>query len=561
MLILGVHRDPYHNTGAAALYDDGREIKIVAISQERLDRKKDSAEYPDDAIDYCLNALGAESLNDCDLIVSDYIFRPEWNNDRSTSIRSALSHSRNYAKRIGIKHSIPADKVEFVNHHLAHACSAFYGSGFEESAILVVDGHGSLAPGISLNPSSTNNVFETQSLYVGKKGSITCLESSTSTGIGMMYQAFTNFLGFGHLQEGKTMGLAPYGSTSAQNLIQFKTTFEGMNTDYSYLVDIWDKRKPVKQSDLVACHDKHIQTNSYYSRIAHEVQTETERAMLHLAQYAKERTNRKNLCLSGGVALNSVANNSVVKKKSFDEVWIQPASSDTGIPLGCALHGYYHLMGGEKSWRMENAYLGRPYSENEINEAISKNINNLEVSIDPDYKMTAELIANGHIVALFNGASEYGPRALGHRSIVVDPRKSENKDILNSKVKNREAFRPFAPSVLLNRAREFFDIDANSPFMLLVPKVQPNKISVLPAITHVDGTARVQTVTKEQNGLYFDLIKAFEDLTGVPVLLNTSFNVAGEPIVETPEEAIECFLKNKIDVLVLEHFLLKKSKE
>ena len=561
MLILGVHRDPYHNTGAAVLYDDGIEIKIVAISQERLDRKKDSAEYPDAAIDYCLNAFGAESTDDCDLIVSDYIFRREWHNDRSSSIRSALSHSRNFAKRIGINHSIPADNIEFVNHHLAHACSAFYSSGMEESAILVVDGHGTLANGADFNPKSTHSAFETQSLFIGEKGSITCLESSASTGIGMMYQAFTNFLDFGHLQEGKTMGLAPYGSTSKEKLIQFKTTFKGMDTDYSYLVDIWDKNKPVKQSDLVPWNNLLNQTNSYYSRIAYEVQAETERAMLHLTQYAKKKTNKKSLCLTGGVALNSVANNSIVKDKSFDEVFIQPASSDTGIPLGCALHGYYHLMGGERPWRMEHAYLGRPYSENEIKEAINKNITDLEVTIDSDYKMTAELLANGHIVALFNGASEYGPRALGHRSIVVDPRKAENKDILNSKVKNREAFRPFAPSVLLNRASEFFDLDTQSPFMLLVPKVQPNKLSVLPAITHVDGTARVQTVTKKQNGLYFDLIKAFETLTGVPVLLNTSFNVAGEPIVETPEEAIQCFLKNKMDVLVLEHYLLKKKND
>lgn len=559
-MVLGIHRDPYHNTGAAALLDDGTNVRVVAISEERLDRVKDSAAYPDKSIEYCLKALGAGSIDDCDLIVSDYIHRPEWNRDLPNGIRSALTNIKQVPSRTRIKHKISADKVQFVNHHVAHACSAFYASGFDEAAVLIVDGHGTALSGDrSKNSESSSTGFETQSLYQMAKGKIELKDQSSAAGAGMLYAAFTQFLGFSLLQEGKTMGLAPYGADIEDTHVIFPHRFSGVETDYSELIDIWaDPGKWVKQRELKPCREKGEQTGPYYARISWEVQNELERAMLHLADYASERTQSRRLCIAGGVGLNSVANYQILRHSQFDDLWVQPASSDTGIPLGCALYGYYHLAGGVRPWKMDKAYMGLAYSTDEIRAAVAKYSDQVEVVEDTNYLTAAKLLAEGKIVGWFHGGSEYGPRSLGHRCILVDPRKAENKDILNARVKHREGFRPFAPSVLLDRANEFFDLDVPSPYMLLVAPVRPEKREVLGAVNHVDNTARVQTVTREENGLFYDLIEAFGELTGVPVLLNTSYNVAGEPIVETPDDAIKCYLGTEIDVLILDHILLKK---
>ncbi len=561
MLILGIHRDPYHNTGAAALLDDGNGVRVVAISEERLDRVKDSSRYPDNAIKYCLRELGAEGPADCDLIVSDYIFQPKWNGDRINGVRSALTFLKNTSQRLEYREQIPPGDVHFLNHHMAHACSAFYPSGFDAAAVLIVDGHGTmLAPGEKASATDPSGIFETQSLYAMKTGKIDTLSKTGVSGVGMLYAAFTQFLGFGQLQEGKTMGLAPHGAQSGLSHIKFPDHFDGIVTDYSELANIWAKKgKWVEDSRLIPCKNTKDQTNEYYSRIAYEVQEETDRAMLHLAEFAKRKTGSKNLCIAGGVGLNSVANQKISEAGIFENIWIQPAASDTGIPLGCALYGYYHLMGGDKPWRMDNAYLGREYTTEEIREGIAKYTDQVTLEEDVDYSRAARLLSDGKIVGWFHGACEYGPRSLGHRSILVDPRKSENKDLLNSRVKNREAFRPFAPSVILEAASEYFDLGGASPYMLLVASVRPEKRDIIPAITHVDNTARVQTVTCAENGLFYDLIHAFGELTGVPVVLNTSFNVAGEPIVETPEDAIKCFLGTEIDVLMLDNFLLQKK--
>ena len=560
LLILGIHREPYHNTGAAALLDDGEEVKVVAISEERLDRVKDSASYPDKSIEYCLSALGAKSVNDCDLIVSDYIHKPEWDKDRPNGIRNALAVFKKSTAGTRIKHKISGDRVAFVNHHIAHACSAFYASGYEDAAVLIVDGHGTALTQDSLDTSLQKSTgFETQSLYRMRKGEIELLDQTGAPGAGMLYAAFTQFLGFGLLQEGKTMGLAPYGDGLAEQHVDFPLRFSGVQTDYSELVDIWaDEGKWVKQKNLRPCKDSEKQTSDYYARISWEVQNELERAMVHLTEIAQQKTGCSHLCIAGGVGLNSVANYQILRRKIFDEIWVQPASSDTGIPLGCALYGYYHLSGGTRPWKMDKAYMGRTYGPSEITAAVEKYLNKVEVIQDTDYLTAAQLLADGKIVGWFHGGSEYGPRSLGHRSILVDPRNAESKDILNARVKHREGFRPFAPSVLLDRVSEFFDLETPSPYMLLVAPVRPDKRDVIPAVNHVDNTARVQTVSRMENGLFYDLIEAFGKLTGVPVLLNTSFNVAGEPIVETPEDAIKCFLGTEIDVLILDRVLLKK---
>lgn len=557
-LVLGIHRDPFHNTGAAILRDDGKDVSVVAISEERLDRIKDSSRFPSKAISYCLDAVGAEHISDCDLIVADYIFEKDWSSDRDENIIARISSLKDRFIRRKSGHEISADKVTFVNHHLAHAYTAYYGAGFDDAAILVVDGHGSIInKNSTLKEFESSDRFETQSLYeTDKFGEIQLVERSTLPGIGRFYQAFTKVLGFGELQEGKTMGLAPYGNSNADLGIDFSPSIRGMSTDYS---DVLVALKGPLAKKIPPVRDLRDQTNAFYSRLAFDVQQQAEASMLYLAEYASRITGKRKLCLAGGVALNSVANQAVATRGVFSDVWIQPASSDTGIPLGCALYGYYSVLKGKRKWKMSNAYLGAKYSVEKIEGAITKFKENIHVEKDLTYSRTAQLLADGKIVGWFCGGSEYGPRALGHRSILMDPRSQENKDILNHKVKHREPFRPFGPSVLQEKAKDYFNLEGESPFMLLVPDVRPEKRSEIPAVTHVDGTARVQTVTRKDNGRYYELIRAFYELTGTPVLLNTSFNVAGEPIVETPEDAIRSFLTNNIDVLVIEDHVLTKK--
>lgn len=563
MVILGLHRDPWHNSGACILHEKSGELRVTAISQERLDRIKDSANYPDQAISYCLEEAGITHAGECDYIISDYILRPDWENDRPSKkgIRDALSFIKRTLKGSYIRNRIAPEKVISMNHHLAHAFSAFYPSGFQNAAVLIIDGHGSVAGNKKIGAEERNSRFETQSLYYAdiEKG-IKLIESSNRPGLGMLYSSFTRFLGFQRLQDGKTMGLAPYGATHEKNYIDFSSAkYNGIETDYSEYVDIWaDNGRWVLIEGLEPCVERGAQTNSYYSRIAWEVQDELEKAMLFLADYAKTRTGADYLCIAGGVGLNSVANDKIRKSGIFKDIWIQPGSSDVGIPLGCALYGYYELAKGRKSWKINNASLGRFYSEESILNAIGKYESSVYFEEDADYRTAARLLAEGNIIGWFQGGSEYGPRALGNRSILVDPRKSENKNILNAKVKFRESFRPFAPSILLEKASEYFEMDYPSPFMLMVPKALTKAKNEIPAVVHIDGTGRVQTVTKRDNDLYYDLINAFYELTGVPVLLNTSFNVAGEPIVETPEDAIDTFLKSAIDYLIMNNFIVRK---
>jgi carbamoyltransferase len=280
--------------------------------------------------------------------------------------------------------------------------------------------------------------------------------------------------------------------------------------------------------------------------------------MLHLADYAQRQTGSQKLCLSGGVGLNSVANWRLTQEGPFEEIFVHPACSDSGIPMGAALYGYYEILNGEIPWHMEHAYMGRSYSQEEIDAAIAQ-FDGFQVIRGDILPKTAELLAEGRCVGWFDGASEYGPRALGHRSILVDPTKAENKDRLNARVKFREAFRPFAPIVPWEHAQEYFELDRPAPFMLLVPKVVAGKEAEIPAVTHVDGSARVQTIARETNPRMHALLMAFKERTGVPVLLNTSFNVAGEPIVESPVDTIRCFTRTAIDALVLSDTLLIKD--
>jgi carbamoyltransferase len=296
--------------------------------------------------------------------------------------------------------------------------------------------------------------------------------------------------------------------------------------------------------------------------MAWQVQHDTEDVLLHRAKWLRETTGAKNLCIAGGVGLNCVANGRIVREAGFDNVWIQPAAGDDGIAIGCAYYGHLAVLKGQRSFVMKHANLGRKYTDDHALKFLDKGLIRLETKKTPSSNIcrdTAELISEGHVFGWFQGGSEFGPRALGNRSILADPREAKMKDIINEQVKHRQPFRPFAPIVLAERAEEIFEDCVESPFMLLAMKVRPEWRDKIPAVVHVDGTARVQTVCQDNNERLYKLLKEFDAITGVPVLLNTSFNVKGEPIVEEPQDAVECFLSTGIDYLALQDVLIEKT--
>ena len=526
MNILGLHKSPWHNTGACIIQSSELdEVKISLISQERLDKKKDSRAFPELAINTCMKELNINSYEEIDLVIMDYIINKDWKFD----------NKKEQEEKEGFLKNFPEEKIFTINHHLAHAYSVFYSSKFEEASILVIDGRGSSK--------------ETQSLFLGNRDGIHLIDKTEKIGIGLLYSAVTQKIGFKLLQEGKTMGLAPYGKN--KNIFNFPNKYNGIETDYSSLL-LNEKYEFKKEYNL--------DTSSFSEKAnaAYEVQEECEKALLHLTRYSKEKLNTKFLCISGGVGLNSVSNYKILQSKIFDDVFINPACSDTGIPLGCALYGFHKINKKNKLYGEISPYLGPSYNSNRIEKAIYS-YSGFYVNKDSEFKKTSELLYQNKIVALHQGRSEMGPRALGNRSIIMSPLYKENKDILNKRVKFREEFRPFAPACLLEYAKEYFEIDRESPYMLFVPTVKKNKKDVIPAVTHVDGTGRLQTLTKERNKHFYEIVKSFYNRTNIPILLNTSFNVAGQPIVESPEDAIETFLKTDIDALLLDNYLLVKK--
>jgi carbamoyltransferase len=300
----------------------------------------------------------------------------------------------------------------------------------------------------------------------------------------------------------------------------------------------------------------------HWEDLAWRVQDDTEIVLLSRARWLRETTGARNLCIAGGVALNCVANGRLARESGFENVWIQPAAGDDGIAIGCAYHGYLELLNQRRSFVMDHSYAGKRYTEQDIDRALAKFLVRIQTTAlrsEDICRETAKLLADQSVIGWFQGASEFGPRALGNRSLLADPRKAEMKDILNKRVKHRQAFRPFAPIVLAERAKEIFEGEEDSPFMLIAKPVRPEWRDRIPAVVHVDGTARVQTVHAQTNPLLYRLLKEFDALTGVPVLINTSFNVKGEPIVETPPDAVVCFLTTGIDNLILHDRLVSKN--
>lgn len=547
---MGLHSIASHDAGACIVRfsTDGKVLDFVAISEERLLRKKYPYTFPIHSIEYCMNFYGLTELSQIDLIVSDYFRINRWFN-------TGPAYNVKEYDYLKIKFDYDPKNIITIDHHLAHAASVYYTSNFDESAILIVDGNGS--------------DLQTTSFLIGNKDKINLIDTYKAQGIGAVYTAVTGWvLGLGTGGEGKTMGLAPYGE-KFKPVLNIDGNLDGIKNDFSEFIyrlpnsdvlnqlDEKNRINPIKQS-LKPCTDKKNLINEYYSRIAFDVQQETERVMIHLGKEIYKKTNSKNICLAGGVALNSVANKKMFDAHDFENIFVFPACSDSGLPFGLAIWAYYNYEKfnnfPKRRLEFKNAYTGKSYSNEYIQDIFKK--------FSIEYKKTstkevAELLASGKIIGWFQGGSEYGPRALGHRSILTDSRKKEMKDILNLKVKHRESFRPFAPAILQEKCSEYFDMNDKSPYMLLVATVK--KPEIIPAITHVDGTARVQTVTKEENGIFYDLVTDFYKITDVPVILNTSFNDTGEPIVETPEDAIICFLNTEMDYLVLNDFILDAS--
>lgn len=509
----------------------------ATIAEERLNRKKYSHYFPLRSIKYCMDQLGIQKIEEIDLVINDWTQSPEKYNSNKSYRKLEFDYIRKNLK-------IEKSKIEICpTHHLAHAYSVFMPSEFEDAAILVIDALGSGLQGTSL--------------FVGEGTNIRLVESSKCFSLGKLYDAVTrNVLNFGEGEDGKTMGLAAFGEKhrNEPKILNIQGSYEGLDIDYSHFMRrIPDNR--IVNDKLRKCSSREELYDPYFAQIAFEVQDEIEKAVLMFVEYAKKKTGCKNLCISGGVALNCVANEKVIQSGIFERVYVLPASSDAGVPLGLALYGYY-LKNPKSSYKPElkTAGLGKKYSEQLVTDLLNK----VGISYtSTDFGTVSEHISNKNVVGWFDGGSEFGPRALGQRSILADVRFPDMKEIMNVKVKHREAYRPFAPSVLEEHASDYFEISEDlSSFMLRAPKIHADKLSMIPAVSHVDGTGRVQSVSKENNKNYHELIREYFDLTGIPMVLNTSFNDDNEPIVETPVDALLCFLRTKIDFLVFNGKLL-----
>jgi carbamoyltransferase len=571
--ILGINA--YDHDVSACLLRDG-EI-AYAIAKERITRVKHASGFYQEVIDYCLDAEGIR-LDDVDLVVRNCYILPVEEMERRLLHLDMPFYLPENERAQAAKHPLyraNSNKVVTVSHHLAHAYSAFAVCPFDEGVVMVVDGVGGYSTDITENFPLGNNVSplarESESYYRFKGSKIEPLkkvwlepsrgflsdEFYNMQGLGAVYSKVSTYV-FGDWNKcGELMGLAPYGRANRiKPLLELKDgelKFPEWPTsfDQPWLIE---GTSGLKWEDSPAM--------PHWEDMAWQIQDDTENVLLARARWLRETTGAKNLCLAGGVALNCVANGRIAREAGFDNVWIQPAAGDDGIAIGCAYYGHLALQNKPRSYVLNHAYFGREYTDAEIHNTTNKKLVRLVSTSKPSDNICgdiAKILSEGHVVGWFQGRSEFGPRALGNRSIIADPRKAEMKDILNKRVKHRQPFRPFAPIVLYERANEIFEGDEDSPYMLLAKHVRPEWKDRIPAIVHVDGTARVQTVRQDQNEVLYRLLKEFDAITGVPVLLNTSFNVKGEPIVETPEDAVECFLTTGIDYLALNNVLMAKG--
>jgi carbamoyltransferase len=569
--VLGINA--YDHDVSACLLRDG--AIAYAISKERITRSKHDTGFFQEVVDYCLAAEGI-SLDDIDLVVRNcYVLPVE---DLETRMVSQdVPEVMDDAERLqAAKHPFylsRSNKVLTVSHHLAHAYSAFAACPFDRGVVMVVDGVGNYSSDVSEPGQLTDNVdplareaesyyrFEGSRLETLKKVWLKPTRGFLSDefyympGLGALYSRVSSYIFADWNKCGEVMGLAPYGRPEViKPLLHMNGDLRvpdwGVEFDKPWLVD----REPNWEASPSIRH---------WEDLAWRVQDDTEKVLLERAIWLRETTGESNLCMAGGVALNCVANGRITREAGFENIWIQPAAGDDGIAIGCAYYGHLAIQKSQRSFVMHDAYAGVPYKDEQVRAAANKTPVRLQAMSRRSEDIcgeTARLLAQGHVFGWFQGRSEFGPRALGNRSILADPRTADMKDKLNRRVKHRQAFRPFAPVVLAERAHEIFESDRESPFMLLAERVRPAWRDRIPAVVHVDGTARVQTIRQDQNERLYALLKEFDSITGVPLLLNTSFNVKGEPIVETPEDAIYCFLTTGIDYLVLHDLLMAKKR-
>lgn len=545
---------------SACLLKDG--TLVAFAEEERFNREKHTCAFPENALRFCLETAGIE-MKDVDHAA--FFWNPflyPWRRilftlryfpatlarlgEQKAFWTSMVSTEKLLRNRLGFR-----GKFHFISHYDAHCASGFYLSPFESAAILTLDGNGEM--------------FTTR-YAVGKgSGFETLGEVPYPHSIGLIYASITQYLGFYPLcDEGKVMGLASYGKPE---MLDDLNRICVLRKDGDYRVDTsyfnyhtnrkgWVSKKFVKK--FGPPRKPRSELTSFHENMASSLQVFTEEIVLQLLRELHQRTGETNLCYTGGVALNSVLNGRILRETGFEEMFLMPVANDAGCSLGAALYLHSNLLGLPRTEPIRNAYWGPEFSDGTYEKAFEAHglswhrFDNIEAEI-------ARKLTQGLIFGWFQGRMEAGPRALGNRSIIADPRSPEMKDILNAKVKHREGFRPFAPSVLEEHLTDWFDGDKPSPYMLRVYPVLPEKRSQVPAITHVDGTGRVQTVSQSQNPRYYRLIEEFHKLTGVPMILNTSFNVQGEPIVCTPEQAVRCFLSTHMDGLVLGNYVVEKN--
>ncbi len=578
MNILGINA--YHGNASAAIVCEGR--LVAAVEEERFNRVKYAAGFPAQAIRYCLKEAGLE-LKDIDHVAVPrnpyarlatklfYSMRmPSFARERAKVLMKFTGIPEALAQAFDTDPSKIGAKFHRVEHHQAHLASAFFVSPFERAALLSADGLGDFASTMWGSGSGSRMKID---------GAIAFPHS-----LGLFYSAVTQYLGFLKFgDEYKVMGLAAYGE--AEQLEAFRDIVRAHGDGFRLGLDYFTHHRTGPEMSWAEA-DKTPTLGKMFSEamerrlgpkrnpddpleqrhrnLASSLQLRLEEVYLGMLKQLAQRTGLKAVCLAGGVAFNCVANGKIFDKTGFEQIYVHPAAGDAGLAVGAAYYVWHQKLGKPRAFVMDHAYWGPGYTREEVRRAIDANglgqngCQIEELGEDTLMQRTAAIIADGEILGWFQGRAEWGPRALGNRSIVADPRRPEMKEVLNQRIKHREIFRPFAPSILAESTGEWFEKSYPSPFMTLAYSVRPEKRDKIPAPTHVDGTGRLQTVTRDANPRYWNLIKAFEQLTGVPVVLNTSFN-DNEPIVCRPEEALDCFQRTQMDALVLGDFLITRS--
>lgn len=578
MIVLGINA--YHGDASAAILVDG-ELK-AAVEEERFERVKHWAGFPKRSVEYCLESIGAR-IEDVDHIAIGrntrahlldkilYVMkkRPsvDFIKDRAQNMLKVRNPKNALASSLGVDPERLRAKQHNVEHHRSHQASAYFAAPFDESAVVSVDGFGD---------------FVGAMWAVGRGNKMDVIKRvGFPHSLGLFYSGMTQYLGFPRFgDEYKVMGMSAYGQADEKIMQKIRQvvrlTDDGgfeLGLDYFQhhtkgIAMTWvgepkyDRIYSDKLIELLGPpREKGQPVDDRVLAIAACVQKRYEEAYFHMLSTAARLTGSRNICVAGGCGQNSLANGKVLLRGQFDDIFVQPASYDAGTALGAALYTHNHALDNPRRWKMEHSYWGPGYTQQQIEQMLRDEKAEYKVLPDEDmFKVVARAIADGGIIGWFQGRLEWGARALGHRSILANPCRPDMKDILNLRIKKRESFRPFAPAILLEAVGDYFEQTKPDPFMVKVYKIRPEKRAAIPAVTHVDGTGRLQTVTKEEEPKYYGVIKAFGEITGVPILINTSFN-ENEPIVCTPKQAYDCFKRTKMDMLVLGNCVLEKPPE